>query len=209
MDLIMPDKWKEITVKIVCLPYIRGEDVYVDVRIFGNPNEWTYRMKFGKTLWYSIYEHLQKLDSSRFSEELEPSCIDEQLEYLNGRIITIKGIPDSKRTFVKKDGTIESPKIFTVNFRSDLEEAESMGSEILKKAIHDTVHFNYASHECVLANSNLAKFEIEKAKEKEMTIEERQKKNLEQSTEEWVVRKKEEQKNEDKRQKKLGNCAGW
>jgi hypothetical protein len=231
---------KEITVKIISIPYIKGDDVFCDVQLFGNPKKWTYRMKIGKTLWYSIYDHLQTLDHNRFSEELEPSVINENLEYLNGRIITVRGIPDSKRTFVKKDGNIESPKIFVVDFRSDLEEAETIGGEIYKKAVFDTVLDNISCEDCIIANSNIAKFEIEKVKEKEqkreqknkdkelknkekeqklinkdkkktkkeVTIEEEQKKNLEQSSEEWAIRKREDLKKEDKRQKKL-EFAGW
>jgi hypothetical protein len=207
MDLIMPALYKRIVVKIVSDVYIAGDDAYVNVIMYGNPQKWTYRMKLGKTLWFSIQKHLEQMDNNRFSEELEPAVLENNLEYLKGRVITIYGVPDSLRTFVKKDGTTESPKIFSVTFEPDLEDAERIGGDVYKKAIGNAV-FNVMCEQCVIANSNLAKFEIEKEKEKSMTPEEIKKKRWEESEEEWVVKKREENKKNEKQLKQL-DLAGW
>jgi hypothetical protein len=218
MDLVMPDKYKEITVKIVDVPYITKEDVYVDVNMFGNPQKWTYRMKIGKTLWNSILKHLLEMDGNRFSEELEPSVINKSLDYLNGRIITVKGTSDETKAFITKAGKVEYGKKFIAEFRSDYEEAETIGGEVYKKAIFEAVMDNIFAVDCIVANSNLAKAEIEKAKNKELKKEEKEKrktkvdkkqKKLIPVEEEWVKRKVKEQEKENKIQSVRGTLAGW
>ncbi len=213
MDLIMPEKSKEITIRIVSAPYIAGNDVYVNVIMWGNPQKWTYRMKLGKTLWFSIYKYLQEMDNSRFSEELEPSVLQESLEYLNDRIITIRAVTDENVSFKTKEGKVEYGKKFIADFRGDLEEAESVGGETLKKAFFETVLDNIAGADCIVINSKLAKLTIqlekEKEEEKKMTAEEKRKKKFEKSEVEWVKKKVAEDKKKDERQKKLGDNCGW
>jgi hypothetical protein len=204
----MPEKYKEITIKIVSSPYISGNDAYCDVIMWGNPQKWTFRMKLGKTLWFSIYKYLQEMDNSRFSEELEPSVLQENLKFLNGRIITIRAISDQSISFKTKDGKVEYGKKFVADFRSDLEEAEAMGGEFYKKAFFDTVLDNVMGKDCIVANSDLAKAGIEKVKEKEMKREEKKKKDWGESEVEWVVRKREEDKKNEKELKRL-DVAGW
>lgn len=212
IDLIMPEKHKEITVKIVSVPFIAGSDAYVNVIMYGNPQKWIFRMKLGKTLWFSILKYLKEMDNSRFSEELEPSVLTKNLEYLNGRIITVRGISNEKKVFTTKAGTVESPKIFKVDFQYDYEDAERIGGEKFKEAIHKAVHFNYSCHDCIMANTNLAKAEIEIQKQKElekkMTEEEKRKKRYEESEVEWVKKKVVEDKKKDKQLKQL-ELAGW
>lgn len=220
----MPDKNEEITVRIVSNPYIVGNDVYCNVQLWGNPNEWTYRMKFGKTLWHSIYEHLSELENDPFNILMGDSAfkIDEGLEYLNGRIITIRGVSDSKMSFKTKEGKLEYGKKFIVEFKGDLEEVERIGGDAYKKALFETVLDNTMGINCIVANSDLAKFEIEKAKEKELKKEEKKKekenkekekeekkkKQWENSKVEWVVKKREEDKKNVERMKQL-ELAGW
>lgn len=209
MDLIMPVLYKKIVVKIVSTVYIVGDDAYVDVEMYGNPRKWVFRMKLGKTLWHSIYRHLSEMANDPLNELMGDTAfkIDENLEYLKGRVITIYGIPDTTRSFKNKSGKTESPKIFSVTFESDLEDAERIGGEVYKNAIGNAV-YNFSCEECIIANSNLAKFEIEKAKEKEMTDEEIKKKRWKESEVEWVVKKREENKNKEKQLKQL-ELAGW
>lgn len=225
MDLIMPEKGGEVTVKIVSSPYIVGNDVYCNVQMWGNPQGWTYRMKFGKTLWYSIYEHLSALENDPFNILMDSDSafkIDEGLEYLNGKVITIRGVTDMSMSFKTKEGKTEFGKKFIVEFKGDLEDAERLGvdSEIYKKALFDTVLNNLMCVECIVANSDLAKFEIEKKKEKEkekelkkkekeITNEEKRKKKFEKSEVEWVKKRLENDKKNDEKMKKLGDCAGW
>jgi hypothetical protein len=209
----MPEKYKEITIRIVSAPYIAGNDAYCNVQMWGNPNDWVYRMKLGKTLWFSIYDHLLKIDNCRFSEELEPSVLQENLEYLNGRIITIRAVSDLNVSFKTKDGKTEYGKKFVADFRRDLEEADREGGEVLKKAMFDTIYDNIAGAECIVINSKLAKLTIQLEKEKleEKEMKKRQKKliDFEKSEVEWVKRKREEKEKDDEKQKKLGNYAGW
>lgn len=187
----------------------------MNVKMYGSPQNWIYRVKIGKTIWHGIYKYLRTLEDdplNKFMPEEVQFKIDEKLEYLSGRVITIRGIPDSSRTFVKKDGTVDSPKIFAIEFKPELEDAERIGGEVYLKAVHDTVHFNYSSHECVLANSALAKGLIAKEKEKEekKKAKANEKKKAEPEVEvEWVKRRRLEKEKEDKIQKRLGNNAGW
>ena len=218
----MPDKWHEITVKIVSVPYIDGDNVYANVIMFGNPQKWEFRMKFTKTLWHSIYSHLQELDNNRFSTKLEPSVLQESLEFLNGRIVTIRGVADENVSFKTKEGKVEFAKKFVVKFRGDLEEAVTLGGDFYKKAVFDTVFDNLSGKDCIVANSNLAKFEIVKAKEKELKKEQKElekklnkeekkkeKEKLKAESEvEWVRRRREKEEKEAKLQTKLEN-AGW
>lgn len=223
MDLIMPEKYKEITVRIVSAPYVSGNDAYCDVQMWGNPQKWTYRMKLGKTLWFSIYNYLQQMDNSRFSEELEPSVLQDNLEFLNGRIVTVRATSDERMTFTTKNGGVEYGKKFIVDFRGDLEEADRVGGDVLKKAFFDTVLDNTSGIDCITINSKLAKLTIQlekekidekelKKKQKEMLEEanakEKKKKDWEKSTEEWVVKKREDDKKKDKQLKQL-DLAGW
>ncbi len=209
MDLIMPALYKKIVVKIVSAVYVAGDDAYCDVEMYGNPRKWVFRMKLGKTLWFSIYRHLSEMANDPLNELMGDAAfkIDANLEYLKGRVITINGIPDTTRSFKNKSGKIEYPKIFSVTFEPDLEDAERIGGEVYKNAVGNAV-FNFSCEECIIANSNLAKFEIEKEKEKEMTYEEIKKKNWEKSEVEWVVKKREEDKKKEKQLKQL-ELAGW
>lgn len=123
--LIMPEKREQITVKFVGLPYVMGEknkDVYCDVKIFGNKKKDIFRLKLGKTLWLSLYSELVK--RYELGGDFEDSEIGGNLEILSGKIITIYGIPDLSRSFKKKGGEYDSPKIFRVSLREDLMEAE-------------------------------------------------------------------------------------
>ena len=172
----MPGLNKKIVVKIVSAPYIVGDNGYVDVKLFGNPNNWIYRMKIGKTLWHSIYKHLS-----------EKGVTSGNLEYLNGRIITIRGIPDITRSFESKNGKLENPKIFSVSFEYELEDAERIGGEVYKNAVGNAV-FNVMCEECIIANSNLAKQKIEKEQTKE--IKRKQKRSKENKNIHFIMQSK-------------------
>lgn len=213
----MPEKYCEVTIRIVSAPYVSGSDAYMDVQMWGNPQKWTYRMKLGKTLWFSIYKYLQEMDNSRFSAELEPSVLQENLEFLNGRIITIQANNDINVSFKTKDGKLDYGKKFSAKFRGDLEEAERLGGEFYKKAFFETVLDNSEGAACININSKLAKLTIQLAKEKEeekklkqedkkKAKEEKQKQK--QPEVEWVKKRREKEEKEAKLQTKLGN-AGW
>ena len=217
----MPEKYKEITIRIVSAPYVAGNDAYCNVQMWGNSQKWTFRMKLGKTLWWSIYQYLQEMDNSRFSEDLEPSVLQENLEFLNGRVVTIRAVPDERMSFKTKEGKIEYGKKFIAKFRGDLEEAERLGcdSETYKKAFFETILDNTGGSDCILINSKLAKLTIQLEKEKadekklkeeerKLIAEEKKKKDWENSNVEWVKKRREADKKDIERQKKL-DCAGW
>jgi 23S rRNA maturation mini-RNase III len=66
-----------------------------------------------------------------------------------------------------KNGKLENPKIFSVSFEYELEDAERIGGEVYKNAVGNAV-FNVMCEECIIANSNLAKQKIEKEQTKEI-----------------------------------------
>lgn len=214
----MPSVFGEITVKILDLPFIKGKDVFVNVNMWGDPKKRVYEMELTKTIWFGIHRYLKKLENDPFDMLLPEDKrfkIDEELSFLKNRIITIKATRDETKSFVTKKGEVSYPKIFKVEFRSELEEAEKLGvgSDDYKKAVFQYVIDNLSCRECRLVNTRLGELteerEKEKQKEKEMTIEERRKRKFEKSEVEWVVKQREEQKLEDSRQRKLGDFAGW
>lgn len=142
----MPEKLREITVKVVKAPCDVGEEIYCDVRIFGDIQRNIFRMKISKTLWHSLYQRLVE----RF--ELGGDAgeeIDENLECITGKIMTIYAKPDINRAYVTKDGGVDSPKIFDVDFREDLEELERIGGDLYKQAVDKE---NRRSSECIKVN---------------------------------------------------------
>ena len=135
--LIMPDLYQEITVKIIDLAYVKGEEVYLPVIMWGDPKNYRFEMRLGKTLWNSIRDGLQDLEEDPLNGFMgnDKFEIDEDLACLKNKIITVRGVPDSKRPIVGANGKVTYPKIFSAEFHSDLEEAEKAGKEIYKEAV--------------------------------------------------------------------------
>ncbi len=154
VNLKMPEKLREITVKIIKAPYIIGKDVYCDVRLFGDAERNVFRMKIGKTLWYSLYEKL--VERFELGGDVGEE-IDDSLECITRKVITIRAIPDIKRAYINKEGDVDSPKIFSVEFREDLEEAERIGGDIYNNAVDKVVINNRACHVCYRTNMIMAK----------------------------------------------------
>lgn len=142
----MPEKLREITVKIVKIPYIIGEDVFCDIRIFGDIQRNIFRMKISKTMWYSMYKSL--VDRFELGGD-EGEEIDENLECITGKIMTIYAKPDINRAYTTKDGGVDSPKIFNVEFREDLEETERIGGDVYNQAVDKE---NRKASECIKIN---------------------------------------------------------
>jgi hypothetical protein len=214
LQLIMPGLYQEITVKIMGLPFIKGKDVYAPVMMWGDPKKFEFEMKITKTIWHGIYAHLKELEDDPLNGfmELEKFEIDESLSFLKDRILTIKGMPDLNRKFVTKNGKVEYPKIFSVQFQSDLEDAERAGKEAYKEAVFAYVINRESSRECRLANTRAAMNAIAKKENKELEKEEKKKEKAEKKIEkevEWAKIKREKEDKEEKKQKKLGSCCGW
>lgn len=171
LHLIMPEKLKNITVKIVKAPYRVGDDVYCDVRIFGDLQRNTFRMKITKTLWHSLYDQLvARFELGGDADE----SIDKDLNCIVGKMITVYGIPDINRAYETKDGNVDSPKIFKVDIREDLEEAEKIGGEVFNVAVDRQLTNNIACWDCVVANLELADEDVKKEKEREEKKKKRQ-----------------------------------
>lgn len=131
MELVMPDKGESITVKIIGkIDSKNKEDFYCPIRIWairGHKLDNIYKMKMTKTLWNSLYSELTIREE--FGEFDDLYKIDEDLECIVGKIITISGISDTSRSYRNKYGDIEYPKIFKVTIREDLEEIEKIGGQ--------------------------------------------------------------------------------
>lgn len=192
--------------KIIGLPFIKGEDVFVPVIMWGDPKQYRFEMKIGKTIWRGIYRHLKELEDDPLNSLMGDSVfkIDEQLSFLKDRILTIRGVADMSRSFNTKDGKIEHPKVFEVEFQSELEDAERAGKDVYIEAVFKFVIDRYSCRECRLANTRAAMNEVIKKENKEK---EKDEKKVEKEVE-WVKLKREKQEKEDKKKKKLGNC-GW
>lgn len=150
--LIMPEKLEEITVKVIKAPYLVSNEVYCDVRIWGDSNRNNiFRMKIGKTLWHSLHEELVmrfELGGDAGEE------IDSDLECIVRKVITIRGYPDINRAYIDKKGKANSPKIFHVQLREDLEEAELEGGDTYLNAVKREIDRNRSCHKTITANMN-------------------------------------------------------
>lgn len=148
IDLIMPEKGDSITVKIIGKIEKTGKkedsgDFYCPVRIWaiiGHKLDNIYKMKITKTLWNSlddeltIREEFGELGGGDIKDDDESGNentykIDEDLECIMGKIMTIGGVSDTSRTYKNKYGIMEHPKMFKVTIREDLEEIERIGGQ--------------------------------------------------------------------------------
>lgn len=155
MELTLPDKTESITVKIYGKMEKAGEskdsNYFLPVYIWGDVKKTVFRMKITKTIWRSIDDILA------FRYELGGDAgdeiVDEDLQCLIGKIITITGVPDMKRIFINKEGKADSPKIFIVDLREDLMEVEREGGQVYI----DAVKKEYSkSNGCVYVNLTMA-----------------------------------------------------
>lgn len=172
INLKMPEKLREITVKIV-KTYIVGKDVFCDVRLFGNSERNVFRMKISKTMWRSMYKGL--VDRFELGGDAGEE-IDENLECITGKIMTIYARPDINRAYATKDGGVDSPKIFDVDFREDLEEAERIGGDVYNNAVNKEVLKNRRALEC--HNANMAQTYDEEIKRLEREIKKEKRKEI-------------------------------
>lgn len=148
IDLVMPEKGENITVKIIGKIEKAGKkedssNFYCPIRIWairGHRFDNIYNMKITKTLWNSldneltIREEFGELgggDIGNGDENINENSykIDEDLECIVGKIITISGISDTSRSYANKYGVMEHPKMFKATIREDLEEIERIGGQ--------------------------------------------------------------------------------
>lgn len=212
LHLIMPEIYEEITVKVIDLAYVKGEDVYAPVILWGDPKAYRFEMKITKTVWHGIYKYLKEMEDDPLNKMVPEEAqfkIDEQLSFLKDRILTIRGVPDESRSFVAKSGKVEFAKIFRVKFEVDLEDAERGGKDAYKEAVFKYVIDNYSSKDCRLANTAEARNAEIKKENKEKEKEEK-KKEKESKFAEKKLDKKKRGNNEKKitKVKELDNC-GW
>jgi len=139
----MPNIGENITVKIIGKVEKGKEDFYCPIRIWsirGHRLDNIYRMKITKTLWNSldneliIREEFGEFGGSDIGNDDENENenlykIDEDLECIVGKIITISGISDITRSYKNKYGVVEYPKIFKTTIREDLQEIEKIGGQ--------------------------------------------------------------------------------
>lgn len=127
MQLIMPKKLEAITIKIVGKVVKSGDKkprFHCPVYIWGDPRKNIFQLEITSTMWSSLDSEL----TNRYelggdaNEEL-----DDDLEILTGKIITITGVSDITRAYKTKDGKLDSPKKFRVEIREDLEEIDKRG----------------------------------------------------------------------------------
>lgn len=164
----MPDINEEITLKIVGSPYKERDSFFVDVKMWGNPQGWIFKMKIGKTLFNSLYDDLlleEELSSFMSNDTDRKSSIDKALKVLDGKIITVRGLLNEGASFKDKDGNIRRGKIFKVKIRGDLQRVEKEGGEIYRNALYDVVLNNIFCKRCVLDNTAMAKYYDKKKKE--------------------------------------------
>lgn len=147
-DLIMPDIGDNITVKIIGKIEKAGKkegsgDFYCPVRIWaiiGHKLDNIYKMKITKTLWNSlddelaIREEFGELGGGDIKDNDESGNensykVDEDLECIVGKIMTISGVPDTSRIYKNKYGIMEPAKMFKVTIREDFEEIEKIGGQ--------------------------------------------------------------------------------
>lgn len=155
MELVLPDKAESITVKIHGKMEKAGEskdsNYFLPVYIWGDVKKTVFRMKITKTIWRSIDDILTM--RYELGGDAGDESVDEDLQCLIGKIITITGIPDMKRIFINKEGKADSPKIFIVDLREDLMDIEREGGQIYI----DTVNEEYSkSNGCVYVNLTMA-----------------------------------------------------
>lgn len=127
-NLILPDKLETITIKLTGKIIETKNDFHIPCRIwaiFGHRLDNTFKLRFNKSLFNSLYHELEMLE-----EIGDESCIvDNDMECLIGKIITIQGYSDINRLYKNKQGNMDSPKIYKVNLRYDLEEIERKGGQ--------------------------------------------------------------------------------
>lgn len=154
MELVLPDKMESITVKICGKIEKAGDkedsDYFIRVFIWGDVKKTVFRMKITKTIWRSIDDILtMRYELGGDADE----SVDEDLQCLIGKIITVSGIPDMKRIYINKLGKPDSPKVFTVELREDLGDIEREGGQIYI----DAVNKEYSkSNGCVYINLTMA-----------------------------------------------------
>lgn len=155
MELVLPNKMESITVKIHGKMEKAGEskdsNYFLPVYIWGDVRKTVFRMKITKTIWRSIDDILTM--RYELGGDAGDETVDEDLQCLIGKIITITGIPDMKRMFINKEGKADSPKIFIVDLREDLMDIEREGGQVYV----DTVNKEYSkSNGCVYVNLTMA-----------------------------------------------------
>lgn len=120
LELIFPERSESITVKIIGSIERHGNATGKDARFYCNVRIWAwddkkyniFKMKVTPSLWWSIHEGLKFREESGMDLE-----IDKQLICVIGKIMTIDAIIDIKKSFIKKDGSIDFPKFFKIRFR--------------------------------------------------------------------------------------------
>lgn len=169
-EIILPNKMENITVKIVGIPYVIGDDICCDVNIWNSSGNFDksktdkkriFVMKMEEKIWKPLYKEL--LIDYLLKDKIDN---DPDLTFLNGMIISIWGTPD-----LDIYGCVESevglldfgyfgcrknipdlPKMYVVKIRHDLEDAEHIGGKLLENAVEREVKNNRLSWKCVGRN---------------------------------------------------------
>lgn len=198
MELIMPGKGEEITIKIVGKVYYTGGEknirFYCDCRIFGDPRtDRIFKLHITKTLGKNLIkglEEIQEMGELGGDIGTEDSYkMDPALECLIGKIITITGDIDITKSFKTKDDRTEFAKVFGCKIRLDLMDKELHGGAIYRDAVRKEIEENEKCKYVVTRNMELAKGVTNKEVE-------------------WVKRKREREEKAKKELERLSS-GGW
>lgn len=173
--LFMPDKYEQLSVKIMSKIERHGEKNYqCRVRIFGDEDNILFNMKVTISIIKSLWDAFEFWSLGGDTDQE----MDDDLICIIGKIITIKGVPDPKRTFQNKDGKWETAKIFKIEIREDLDKIEQRWKkgEISLDEFNDVVLKEWEHNSCIPKNfSNVEKLKEEKSKEEKERDEKRKK----------------------------------
>jgi len=147
----------------------KDSDYFLPVYIFGDVKKTVFRMKITKTIWRSIDNILTaRYELGGDADE----SVDEDLQCLISKIITVSGIPDMKRIYINKQGKPDSAKTFIVELREDLMDIEREGGQIYVDAIKEEYS---KSNGCVYINLTMADNVASMLLAKEKTLKKKEK----------------------------------
>ncbi len=174
LQLVMPDKYEQLSVKIMSKIERHGSKNYqCKVRIFGDEDNILFKMQVTISIIKSLWEVFEFWGLGGDTNQE----MDDDLICAIGKIITIKGIPDPKRTFQNKKGEWEMAKIFKVEIREDLEEIEQKWKkgEMSQDEFNSIVTKEWKGNSCIPKNAANISANTEKMKEEKERKEKKKK----------------------------------
>jgi len=157
VDLLLPGKAENVTIKIVESPYmIEGDDICCNVYIWSDPDTRNFVMILEEKLWKPLCDAISS--DYMLSDRIEN---DPDLTFLKGTVISIWGCPNLTLDcqyfghFGCRKHIEDLPNIFEVKIRHDLEDAEKIGGKLLENSIEKEIDNNRLSWKCIERNLSL------------------------------------------------------